>query len=201
MKLIGLTGGIASGKSTVSKMLRALGASVIDADAVYHDLLAPRDDGAPSDTARAIAARFPGVLRADGTIDRKLLGERVFDDAAAREALNGITHPRVALETARRLGELQTSHVVYDVPLLYERGLEAGMQGVIVVWVPRDVQLARLVQRDALSRDAAEKRLAAQMPLDDKRAMATWVIDNSGSVDETRRRVEDLWRNIVRDAS
>lgn len=201
MKIYGLTGGIASGKSTVRQMLQAHGAHVIDADALYHGLIAPLPGHRPSPLAQRIAERFPGVLAADGSVDRRLLGERVFAAENERRALEQLTHPAVAAEFQRRLhelGEASVAFAFYDVPLLYERRLESGMDGVVVVWVPREVQLERLVARDGLSREAAEQRLAAQLPLDEKRRRATWVIDNSGPKEATRAQVDRLWRELSR---
>jgi dephospho-CoA kinase len=198
VQLIGLTGGIASGKSTVRKMLVELGAHVLDADAVYHDLIQPQA-GAASPLAQQIGARFPGVVGPTGELDRKQLGELVFKDAGEREALGRITHPAIAQETARRIQELAAagvSRVVYDVPLLFERGLEGGMQGVIVVWVPESVQLERLMARDQMTHEAALQRVRSQMSIEEKRGLATWVIDNRGSREETRAQVERLWRQI-----
>ncbi|MEK7704253.1 MAG: dephospho-CoA kinase, partial [Myxococcota bacterium] len=131
VRLVGLTGGMASGKSTVHHMLVELGATVLDADAIYHALIAPIS-GEASELARRIAREFPDVLRDDGSLDRGRLGARVFADAAARERLGLITHPAVAAEAAARLARLAADGarcVVYDVPLLYERGLECGMDG------------------------------------------------------------------------
>lgn len=199
MQRFGLTGGIASGKSAVSQTLRGLGAEVLDADAVYHELIAPRD-GRASDLARAIGERFDGVIRSDGSIDRAALGARVFADPAELAALGAITHPAVAVEVAQRVAALSGRGLpaaVYDVPLLYERSLAEGMHGVIVVWVPRELQIERLMARDGIDRDAAEQKIATQLPLDEKRARATWVIDNSGPPSETRRQTEQLWRQIA----
>jgi dephospho-CoA kinase len=198
VKLIGLTGGIASGKTTTHRMLVELGASVLDADAIYHQLLAPTD-GNPSPLARAVAGRFPGVLTPEGAIDRRVLGARVFANQDERLALEALTHPAVGAETARRLEALVDRGVLvafYDVPLLFEAGLDKGMDGIVVVWVPREVQLARLMARDHLDRAAAEARLAAQLPLDEKRRRATWVIDSSGTFDATRAQVERLWHEL-----
>ncbi len=194
MAVIGLTGGIASGKTTVQAMLVELGATVLDADQIYRQLISPQ--GGPSPLARQIEARFPGVLGPDGVIDRPRLARRVFADTGERRALEAITHPAVAAAFAERVAELTTrgvEPVVYDVPLLYERGLEAGMAGVIVVWVPREVQQARLSARDRHDPVEADRRLAAQLPLDDKRRRATWVVDNTGSLADTRRQVEQIW--------
>lgn len=198
MRIIGLTGGIGSGKSTVHRVLEALGADVLDADAIYHELIAPAA-GRPSELARALGERFPGVVATDGTLDRRVLGARVFGDAGELAALDAIAHPAVARETARRMSALAdrgARFVVYDVPLLYEAQLATGMDGVIVVWAPREVQLSRLMARDGLSREDALARVASQMPLDEKRARATWVIDSSGTMAATRAQVERLWREL-----
>jgi dephospho-CoA kinase len=198
MKFVGLTGGFASGKSTVREMLRVLGSEVLDADTIYHALLEPRG-GAPSSMAREIEARFPDILAADGSVNRRELGRRVFADPEERKVLERITHPRVAQVAARRVEALKTagaSLVVYDVPLLYEAHLEVTMQGIIVVWVPRQVQVERMMRRDGLTAEAAAARLTTQLPLDETRKRATWVIDNSGSLGETRGRVERLWRQL-----
>ncbi|MFC1611195.1 dephospho-CoA kinase [Myxococcota bacterium] len=199
MKLIGLTGGIASGKSTVRAMLRDLGAEVLDADAVYHELIAPRQQGEPSPLARQIEGRFPGVLGRDGVIDRSKLGPRVFADTEERRALEAIAHPAVTHEVERRIQELREAGcglVVYDVPLLFERGLQERMDGVIVVWTSPEAQMARLVKRGISPREV-EQRLTSQLPMDEKRRRATWVIDNDGNLDETREQVERVWGEIA----
>jgi dephospho-CoA kinase len=203
MRIYGLTGGIASGKSTVNAMLAEHGAVVIDADAIYHGLVAPRD-GQPSELTRAIAERFPGVVTAEGALDRRRLGERVFTNEEERRTLERITHPAVAAEFVRRIQELEARGVpfaFYDVPLLYERRLEDGMNGVIVVWVPEHVQIERLRARDGLSEADARKRLSAQLPLEEKKRRATWVIDNSGTREATREQVRALWGELERRAN
>jgi dephospho-CoA kinase len=200
MRVFGLTGGIASGKSTVHAMLTAAGAHVLDADAIYHRLVAPVD-GKPSPLTARIVERFPGVVRADGTLDRPALGRVVFANPDDRRDLERISHPEVATQFARDVSELAArgvDRVLYDVPLLYERGLENGMDGVIVVWVPRDTQRARLMARDGIDSVTADTKLAAQLPLDDKRARASWVIDNSGTREATQRQVDELWRRLPR---
>ena len=198
MRILGLTGGIASGKSTVRRFLCELGATVLDADALYHELLEPQD-GQPSALARAVADRFPGILLPTGELDRRALAARVFGAPDERTALEAITHPAVGAAFAARAREAEdrgVSTLIYDVPLLFERGLERGMEGVLVVWVPRETQLARLMQRDGIASDAALQRMASQLPLDDKRGRATWVIDNSGELAETRQQVERWWREV-----
>ncbi len=198
VQVFGLTGGIASGKSTVRRMLEARGAVVLDADAIYHELLKPKD-GQASELARAVAARFPGVLQQNGSLDRQKLGALVFKNAGERDALGAITHPAIARETGRRMRvfeEQGCERVLYDVPLLFERGMEDAFDGVIVVWVPYATQVDRLMARDGIDEAAAKARLAAQLPLDEKRQRARWVVDNSGSLADTEAQVVALWRSI-----
>ncbi|WP_224245254.1 dephospho-CoA kinase [Hyalangium gracile] len=195
MRLYGLTGGIASGKSTVSRMLRELGAQVLDADAFARQVVEPGTPG-----LAAVAARFPNVLTPEGRLDRVKLGARVFGDATERAALNAIIHPLVGqafLERVQELAAQGVERVVYDVPLLIENGLQGGMDGVILIWVPRPLQKARLMARDGLDDAAAEARLAAQLPLDEKRPHATWIVDNSGDLASTRAQVERVWQAVL----
>lgn len=195
MRLFGLTGGIASGKSTVSRMLRELGAHVLDADVIAREVVEPGTPG-----LAAVAARFPDVLTPDGRLDRAKLGAHVFANPAERAALNAIIHPRVGqafLEKMQALAAQGLERVIYDVPLLIENGLQAGMDGVLLVWVPRPLQKARLMTRDGLSEEAAEARLRSQLPLDDKRAHATWIVDNSGDLASTRAQVEQVWQAML----
>jgi dephospho-CoA kinase len=194
MRVVGLTGGIASGKSTVSAMFRELGAQVIDADQVARDVVEPGTPG-----LEEVARRFPGVLDPSGQLDRPALGRRVFADPAERRALEGILHPRIREEVARRteaLARAGETVVLYDAALLIENGLHRGMDGVIVVSAPEAVQRARLAARDGLDDAAITARLAAQLPLADKRAHATWVVENGGSLDETRAQVRRIWEQI-----
>jgi dephospho-CoA kinase len=194
MRVVGLTGGIASGKSTVTAMFRELGAQVIDADEVARDVVEPGTPG-----VEEIARRFPGVVDASGRLDRTELGRRVFADPAERRALEAIVHPRIREEVARRLEALARAGeevALYDAALLIENGLQKGMDGVIVVWAPESLQRARLAARDGLDEAAVTARLRAQLPLADKRAHATWVVDNGGSLDETRAQVRRVWEEI-----
>jgi len=196
MRVVGLTGGIASGKSTVSAMLRELGAQVIDADQVARDVVEPGTPG-----LQEVARRFPGVVDASGRLDRAELGRRVFAEPTERRALEAIVHPRIREEVTRRLEALARSGeevALYDAALLIENGLQKGMDGVIVVWAPESLQRARLAARDGLDEAAVTARLAAQLPLADKRAQATWVVDNGGSLDETRAQVGRIWAEIQR---
>lgn len=193
MLLFGLTGGIATGKSTVTQMLRELGLPVIDADALAREVVEP---GRPA--LAEIAARFPGVVE-DGVLNRAKLGALVFKDADARAALNAITHPRIralALEKTLALAETGATHAIYDAALLLENKLHEGMNGVILVTCPLETQVARVMARDGLSEEAARARIASQMSTDEKRQYATWVIDNGGTREDTRRQVEAVVRAL-----
>ncbi|MFZ5814564.1 MAG: dephospho-CoA kinase [Bacillota bacterium] len=196
MRIIGLTGSIASGKSTVSRALRELGAPVIDADAIVHELQQP---GTP--VTRAIAREFgPEVLRPDGSLDRAALGRIVFADPSRRKALEAIVHPavreRIWQEVERYRAEGRPA-VVLDIPLLFESGWDRLVDQVWVVYVDPPTQRARLIARDGLSPEEAERRIAAQMALEAKRARADRVIDNRGSESETRAQVADAWRDVT----
>jgi dephospho-CoA kinase len=193
VRLVGLTGGIGSGKSTVSEMFRALGATIIDADQVAREVVRP---GEPA--LEEIARRFQGTLDASGQLDRAALAARIFSDPAERAALNAILHPRIQAEVQRRTEALAAAgveQVLYDAALLVENGLHHAM-AVIVVWVPPELQRTRLTARDGLSQAEAEMRIAAQAPLDAKRALATWVVDNAGTKEQTRQQVVAIWKAL-----
>ncbi|OGQ16790.1 MAG: dephospho-CoA kinase [Deltaproteobacteria bacterium RBG_16_71_12] len=198
MKLIGLTGGIAAGKSAVARMLAAAGVPVVDADLLAREVVVPGSDG-----LRAVAARFgDGVLTADGGLDRKKLGAIVFGDAAARRDLNAIVHPAVARLALERLEALRQSGApvaVYEVPLLFENDLDAAMDATLLVAAPEDVQLRRLASRDGLDDDAARARLAAQLPQDEKRRRATATVENDGTLAELAARLRVAWRALTGD--
>ena len=176
MRLVGLTGGIATGKSTFAAALRALGLPVIDADQLARRVVEP---GTPA--LAEIGAAFPGVVGTDGRLDRKALGARVFGDEVSRRRLEGITHPAIRAATAAetvRLAEAGQELVFYDTPLLYEAGRDPAMALVVLVWAPREAQLRRLKARDGLTAAEAEARLAAQWPIDEKAALADAVVEN-----------------------
>jgi dephospho-CoA kinase len=191
MRVLGLTGGIGSGKSMVAQMFARLGAVVIDADQVAREVVEP---GQPA--LQEIAAAFgPDVLSADGRLDRPKLAEIIFADPVERAKLDAITHPRIRtrmneLIKARRSGP---GVVIVDIPLLYENERRTRVEKVIVVWVDPQTQQRRIRQRDGLSAEAAHQRIAAQMPLEAKRARADHVIDNSGTREDTRRQVEAVY--------
>lgn len=196
MKLIGLTGGIASGKSTVSRMLRDAGVDVVDADELAREAVRPGSEG----LAEITAAFGHDVLRPDGTLDRARLGARVFADEGERRRLNAILHPKIAALAAERTSALAARGVdvcVYEAPLLFENGLESAMDATILVAVPEDVQRARLVARDGLTGAEAQARIAAQMQLAEKRRRATVVLDNAGTRDETADQLVRAWRELT----
>jgi dephospho-CoA kinase len=190
MILVGLTGGIGSGKSTVSAMFAERGAVVIDADAIVHELQAP---GQP--VLAAMVERFgAGILGADGTLNRQAVADLVFPDSEALAALSAIVHPAVSAEIARRMDvEASTDHVVVlDVPLLVESGRD-DMAGLIVLDVDPDIAVHRLMADRGMTEADARARMARQASRDERRARADQVIDNSGTLDDLRRRVEEVW--------
>jgi dephospho-CoA kinase len=202
-RVIGLTGGIGTGKSTVSRMLEELGALVIDSDAIVRELQAP---GAPL-LAEIAAALGEGVILPDGGLDRARVGEIVFRDEAARKRLNAVVHPAVGRETARRLEAARARAVplvVLDIPLLFETRMHGtasrsnlGADAVVVVYAPRELQIRRQIERNGYGREEALRRIEAQLPIEEKRALADHVIDNSGSLEETRRQVRALFETLV----
>jgi dephospho-CoA kinase len=193
-RVIGLTGGIASGKSTVAGMLAAKGAWIVDADQLARRVVAP---GSPA--LSEIAQTFgPQVIGADGVLDRSRLAELVFADESARQRLNSIVHPGVLDLSRQEIREAQSAGagiIVYDVPLLFETERQAEFDGTLLVWVEAQTQLLRLRLRSDLSEADAEARITSQMSLDRKRELADWVIDNSGSQDDTQALVDVLWRD------
>lgn len=200
MRLIGLTGGIASGKSTVATLLAGLGAAVVDADVLAREVVAPG-----SEALEELVDTFgPGMRRPDGTLDRAALGAVVFADERQRRRLEAITHPRISALMASRLERALAGAaplVVADIPLLFENGRQTMFEGTVVVAVSPAVQIERLTARDGITADEASQRLRAQMPLDEKRGLATWVIDNSGDLAATTEAVRQWWaHNVERDA-
>lgn len=192
---VGLTGGIGSGKSEVTKRLADRGAFVVDADQLARDVVAPGTDG----LAEVVRAFGDDVLASDGSLDRERLGQIVFHDPDKRARLNAIVHPRVAEQAA----ELQESAppdaiVVYDVPLLVENDLAAGFDVVVVVDAPERVQVTRLVELRGMSGDQARARIAAQATREQRLAAAGFVIDNSGSLADLDKQVDRLWDFLVR---
>jgi dephospho-CoA kinase len=194
VKLIGLTGGVGSGKSTVAEILRELGAVVVDADEASHAVYEPGTPG-----FQAVAGEFGDFYVHDGRIDRQRLGELVFKDAASRRRLNSIVHPLVREWMAARTAEAVergADVVIQDVPLLFENGLEPLYSSVVLVYVPEEMQLERLVVGRGFTPERARAVIATQVPIEEKRRRAHIVIDNSGTPEQTRAQVEQLWARL-----
>ncbi len=188
MVRVGLTGGIASGKSVVAELFAALGAPIVDTDQVARDVVAPGEPG-----LAAVAEEFGrAILTTAGTLDRAALRRRVFADEKARERLEAILHPLIRTRTLAALSEMDAPYVVVAVPLLVETGFAALVDRVLVVDCPREIQLARLMARDQHSRAEAEQILAAQVSRETRLAAADDVIDNGGSLAATRAQVAAL---------
>jgi dephospho-CoA kinase len=198
VRVIGLTGGIASGKSTVSAMFRELGAEIVDADRIARELVGP-GRAALSEIVRTFGS---GLLAGDGTLDRKRLAELVFDDDAARRRLEAILHPRIVDESNRRFRELSargTAIAIYEAALLVETGRHRDFDALIVVVAAEEERVRRLQARDGLDEAGARRRLAAQISDADRIAAATHVIRCEGPLDEIRARVREVWRRLGED--
>ncbi len=186
MVIAGLTGGIASGKSTVSAFLEDAGAVIVDADKIARKVV-QKDRPA---WRKIVDAFGRSILLPDGEINRILLGEIIFGDPAQQQILNRIVHPDVFAETATRLAEIENKQpgavVILDVPLLIESGMDMDFSEILVVYVPESVQIQRLMARDRLTQTQALARIRSQMPIEEKKKHATIVIDNSGSRENTR---------------
>lgn len=198
-RVIGLTGGIASGKSTVANLLRQRGGVVVDADQIARQVVEP---GQPA--LSDLVARFGDqILAGDGTLDRKRLAAIAFANPAARADLDRITHPRIAEASAQAIAEAAHAGakvVFYEAALLVENGAYRGLSGLIVVAAAPETQEARLIGRDAMSAEAARARIAAQAPLADKLAAATWVIRNDGAPEVLASQVDDVVADIERES-
>lgn len=194
MLKLGLTGGIASGKSTVAAMFVELGARLIDTDVIARKVVAP--GGQP---LKSIVEAFgPEVLDVNGELDRRRLKEHIFQNQEARKKLNAIVHPAVAAQVQAELDQIEREApeavALVDVPLLYETKTESRYDAVVVVYVPPQVQVQRLMTRDEVNLEAAEQSLTAQMPLEEKQKKAQFVVDNSGTLQETRKQVQAVWQ-------
>ena len=193
MLRIGLTGGIGSGKSEVSRLLAAQGAVIVDADRLARQVVEPGTPG----LAEVVEAFGPGVLAGDGSLDRAALGERVFGDDVARRRLEAIIHPRVRARAA----ELEAAAgpdavVVHDIPLLVETGQSDVFDGVIVVDVPIEVQLDRLMRGRGMSEKEARNRVAAQASRQQRAGAADWIVDNTGSLADLDAAVARVWKEL-----
>lgn len=199
MKIIGLTGGIACGKTTVAEMLEELGAVIIDADAISHELTAPGGEALPA--IREAFGRL--VFFPDGTLNREVLAALVFSNEAERKTLNEITHPMILqrleenIATCRKMGSLI---VVLDVPLLFEVGAEKLADITVCTTSPREVQIERMRTRSGLGYEQAVKRIESQMPLSQKEALSDVVLDTNKPLDELRKDVQKLYNAWAADA-
>ncbi len=192
--LLGVTGGIATGKSTVSKMLEELGAPLIDFDVLARQVVEP---GKPA--WKDIVDYFGRqILREDQIIDRKKLSDVVFRDMERRKKLESFTHPRIFEEFHRQVGKIPAEVPIIQVgiPLLIELNLQYRFDKLLLVYVPREMQIERLMNRDGISREAAENILKAQLPIDEKLGYADFVIHNEGALEETRKQVIDVWKKL-----
>ena len=190
MRLYGLTGGIASGKSTAARYFAERGVPIIDADRLARELVEP-DQPALEEIAR----RWPEVVAADGHLQRQALADVVFNDPGARRELEAILHPRIRAETLRRAQELASTghaYAVYEAALIFETGGETALDGVILVSASPETQHARLAAREGPSAKDVEKRIAAQLPLQEKRRRARWILENDGTEQSLREQVNAL---------
>ena len=194
--LLGVTGGIASGKSTVARMLEERGAPIIDFDLLSRVVVEPEKPA-----WQEIVSYFgEQVLLADKTLDRKKLSETVFRDPEKRKKLEGFTHPRIHQEFVRLVKEYaaRDPEIIIQavIPLLIEAGLQYLFHKLLLVYIPQEMQIQRLMERDKTSREAAQSILGAQLPIDEKRAYADYIIDNSGSLEETQKQVKEVWQKL-----
>ncbi|MBI2487363.1 MAG: dephospho-CoA kinase [Deltaproteobacteria bacterium] len=197
MKVIGLTGNIGCGKSVVARMFEELGARVIDADRIARLVVEPGESA-----WKEIVQTFgEAILNSDGTINRSKLGEIVFNDKEKREALNRITHPRIVERIKEVIEDFRKENVevvIVEAALIVEKGgMKPLINDLIVVTADEETQIRRLIERNALSREEALSRIKSQMPLSEKVKYATYVIDNSGTLDEMRKQVEEVWKRIL----
>jgi dephospho-CoA kinase len=195
VKLVGLTGGIASGKSTVATMLRELGAKIINADDLARAIVQPGKEA----WKEIVAAFGTEVLRPDRAIDREKLRTTIFQDAAAKKRLDSITHPRIralAQARAQELAAKGAAIVIYEAPLLFENEGHLWLRPVILVACDDFLQRQRLKGRDRLSETEIDQHIKAQMPLSEKRTRADFVIENNGDLDDLKKQVKDVWEKI-----
>jgi dephospho-CoA kinase len=194
--ILGITGGIASGKSTVAEMMRGFGAPVIDFDLLAREVVEPEKPA-----WKDIVARFGArVLRQNGSLDRKKLSRLVFQNPEKRKELESITHPLIADLYMNRIREITRNDpdavVLAVIPLLFEAHLEDLVHKILVVYIPREMQVERLMKRDAISHEQAEDILKAQLPIDAKMKKADFVIHNEKGLEETRKQVKSIWKAL-----
>jgi dephospho-CoA kinase len=194
--IAGLTGGIATGKSTVSSIFREAGAIIIDADSIARDAV-KKNLPAWHEIVRIFGKE---VLLPDGEIDRARLGDIIFKDASKKEILNKIVHPHVIQKAAELIEEVRKaspgSIIILDVPLLIEAGMDKGVEDVILVYTPESIQIKRLIERDGISDENALLRVRSQMPIEKKKEFATIIIDNNGTIEATKKRALEVFDSL-----
>ena len=197
--IVGLTGGIVSGKSTVASMFKDLGAKIVDADKLGHSVILPNK----SAWKKIVKIFGKDILQNDLTVDRGKLGKIVFTNQALLKKLNEITHPEITkmikkeIDLAKNKTHNQEKVLIIDAALIYEAKIDRFMDKIIVVYIDKDEQIKRLIKRNNLSKDEALQRIKSQMPMREKAKMADYVIDNSSSLDKTKEQVEKIWKNLV----
>ena len=197
--IVGLTGGIVGGKSTVASMFRDLGAKIIDADKLGHSVILPNKPA----WKKIVKIFGKDILQNDLTVDRRKLGKIVFTNQALLKKLNEITHPEITkmikkeINLGKNITHNQEKILIIDAALIYEAKIDRLMDKIIVVYIDEDEQIKRLVMRNNLSREEALQRIKSQMPMKEKVKMADYVIDNSSSLDKTKEQVEKIWQNLV----
>ncbi len=196
-KIIGLTGGIASGKSTISSLFHEHGVAIIDADLISREVVQPNTPG----LAQIADAFGDHLITPTGQLDRKRLGSIIFNDVQKREHLNAIIHPLVAarfLEDIQAHSRANQQWVIYDAALIVENNLQTGFEGLIVVSCDLEIQKERLMRRNQLSEIEANERIASQFPLQKKIEVANWIIDNSGTLEDSKKQVKDLFKILCK---
>ena len=193
--LIGLTGGIGAGKSTVAKLFEERGVPIVDADAIARDVVKP---GQPA-LVELVEYFGDGIVGAGGELNRGKLAEVAFADAESHEALNAIMHPAISAETAKRIDALRGDHsvIVHDVPLLVEAGLAGNYDLTVLVDTPAEVRLQRLTELRGMDSEDAKKRIAAQATDEQRRAVCDVALDNSGDIEHLRAQFEEMWERFI----
>jgi len=197
--IIGLTGGIVGGKSTVASMFRDLGAKIIDADKLGHSVILPNKPA----WKKIVKIFGKDILQNDLTIDRKKLGKIVFANQALLKKLNEVTHPEITkiikkeINLARNATNNQGKVLIVDAALIYEAKIDRFMDKIIVVYIDKDKQIKRLIKRNNLSKEEALQRIKSQMPMKEKVKMTDYVIDNNSTLDKTKEQVEKIWKKLV----